>query len=97
MKLFNSNDHATTKDLEIQLRDAVHTAEVGTPEYETALDLYIKFKTAEATNKAAFNRLSMWTPMIGNVTGITLIGLFEAYGQIFTSKAMPLLFGRMFK
>lgn len=83
----NETKNATTKDIEIQLLNALKAETPGTVEHSSILAEYTEFMITQTKIRESKKAVSVWAPIVGNIAGIGFIGLFEAYGQIFSSKA----------
>ncbi len=88
-------DKTTAQDVEEQLLNALFVADPGTDEFQKILDQYKEFCATKPEKEERIG-LKPWIPVIGNLTGIGLMGLIEARGHIFTSKALS-LFGAKLK
>lgn len=89
--------HTTHQDVKDQLLDYLHGLDPDTEEFSKAMNQYQVLCTIEADKKAHGGRIGPWIPAIGNVLGVTVMGLFEQrFSTIFTTKALN-VFGNKLK
>lgn len=87
--------HATHLEVKNQLLDALHSVDADSGDFAKLLVQYKIFCEIEALNKPQPTGIVPWIPAIGNVTGVVTMGVFEAFGTIFTSKAVSLFGGKL--
>ncbi len=77
---------ATESDVKNKLLNALNNATPGTPEFKDLLEQYNMFR-ADTKSRSG---IEPWIPVIGNIGGVSVMGLFEAFGHIFASKSTQL-------
>lgn len=77
--------------------DLLASLEVDSDEYWNVLTRYRAFEEIQTINVSEPSGIKPWIPAIGNVGGIFLMGMFESFGSIFTSKAVSLFGGKLLR
>ena len=87
--------NTTHQDVKNQILDYLHGLDPDTEEFSKAMRQYETLCSIEA-NRPNAGRIGPWIPAIGNVLGVTVMGLFEQrWNTIFTSKALNVFGGKL--
>lgn len=97
MRFRKTTPDTTHQDVKNQVLNYLHGLDPDSEEFSKAMSQYQTLCAIEAEQKAPGGRVGPWIPAIGNVLGVTVMGLFEQrWSTIFTTKALN-VFGNKLK
>ena len=87
--------NTTHQDVKNQILDYLHGLDPDTEEFSKAMRQYETLCSIE-TSRSGVSKITPWIPAIGNVLGVSVMGLFEQrWSTIFTSKALNVFGGKL--